>query len=289
MNVLQFVILFVVAIALEVAYPFHGFAQSSPSLRSQKSEVKSQKYNPINESRGLKSGGLYPVDFWSLSPKLRQNILSQFQPPQDLKPTRRTDDAASRGLKCRTSSQKLTLLIPQENNIGLTVAERPLLVAYLPGIEPGKTGELLLTNEDGSTTLFTTQFDVPSQPGVISFTLPDSVPPLAVGQRYQWQLRIMCEPDNFNADIISPVGWIERVPADPALSQKINRAIPQTHSTLYAEAGIWYDALSSLLAQRRNLPQDTTFAAAWESLLSSESVGLETVAEEPILDCCQPQ
>ncbi len=47
------------------------------SLRSQKSEVRSQKYYPIDESRGLKSGkhfflstdesgGLYPVDFWSV-------------------------------------------------------------------------------------------------------------------------------------------------------------------------------------------------------------------------------
>jgi hypothetical protein len=255
MNVLQFVILFVVAIHLEMAYSFKVFAQQSQSL----------------------------------PPKVHQNIFSQFQPPEDLKPTRRTDDAASRGLKCQTSSQKLTLLIPQDSNIGLTVAERPLLVAYLPGIEPGKMGELTLSNEDGTTQLFTTEFSVPSQPGVISLTLPTSVPPLEVGQRYQWQLRIMCEPDNLNADINSPMGWIERVPADPALSQKINRAIPQTRSTLYAQAGIWYDALSSLLAQRRALPQDTTFAEAWESLLSSESVGLETVAEEPILDCCQPQ
>jgi hypothetical protein len=222
------------------------------------------------------------------SESLPQRV-GQFQPPQDLKPTVQTDDAASRGIKCQTSSQNLRLLVPQDSNIGLTVAERPLLVAYLPGIEPGKMGELILTNDDGSTILFTTQFNVPSQPGVISFAIPASVPPLEVGQRYQWQLRIICEPDNLNADINSPVGWIERVQADAALSQQVNQAIAQTHSTLYAQAGIWYDALSSLLTQRRALPQDTTFAEAWESLLSSESVGLQTVAEEPILDCCQPQ
>ncbi len=220
---------------------------------------------------------------------INQSLFSQFQPPQDLEPTRRTDGAASRGAKCQTSNQPLTLLIPQQSYIGLTVAERPTLVAYIPKVEPGKNGKLIVRTEDGSTNLLTTQFVVPPQAGVISFTLPAHVPPLEVGQRYQWQLEIICEADNPTGIIYSPLGWIERVQDDSALSQQINQAIPQTHSTIYAQAGIWYDALSSLLAQRRAIPEDRTFAQAWESLLSSESVELEAFAQEPILDCCQAQ
>ena len=50
---------------------------------------------------------------------------------------------------------------------------------------------------------------------------------------------------------------------------------------LYAQAGIWYEALATLAELRRSKPNDSVLISAWESLL--QSVGLDTVAKEPII------
>jgi hypothetical protein len=59
-------------------------------------------------------------------------------------------------------------------------------------------------------------------------------------------------------------------------------ADPRQKAVIYAENGIWQDALSNLAAARRANPNDTDLAADWESLL--DSVALPEIAKEPIVE-----
>jgi hypothetical protein len=53
---------------------------------------------------------------------------------------------------------------------------------------------------------------------------------------------------------------------------------------LYAENGIWHDALTQLAQLRRSHPQAKNFRNDWQKLLTD--IGLEELANKPITPCC---
>jgi hypothetical protein len=100
---------------------------------------------------------------------------------------------------------------------------------------------------------------------------------------YKWYFIIDCDPD------APPVveGWVQRVAPNPTLASQLQKATPQQRVALYAANGIWHDALTNLAELRSANPGDDTFSNDWASLL--QSVGLEAIATEPIVECCTPQ
>ena len=77
-------------------------------------------------------------------------------------------------------------------------------------------------------------------------------------------------------------GWIQRVEISPDLRQKLATAREDKIPTIYADAGIWYDALSSLAQLRQKYPDEPKYRQQWGELL--QSVGLGELADKPILD-----
>jgi hypothetical protein len=49
---------------------------------------------------------------------------------------------------------------------------------------------------------------------------------------------------------------------------------------LYAQAGLWYDALAALASLRQSQPQNPAFVTEWRELLGA--VNLEALANQPI-------
>jgi hypothetical protein len=76
-------------------------------------------------------------------------------------------------------------------------------------------------------------------------------------------------------------GQIERVEPNPNLVAQLKTASPRDRAALYAEAGIWYDAVNSIAQLRRSSPNDTAIAADWAELL--KSVGLDTISQKPLI------
>jgi hypothetical protein len=107
--------------------------------------------------------------------------------------------------------------------------------------------------------------------------------PLEVGKRYRWFLNVYCGVKK-NAVVTSPPTYIEamlqRVELDPDIARKIAGAPIQQKINLYAENGIWHDALTLLGEQRQKAPQDKAIQAEWQSLL--EQIGFDDVATMPI-------
>ncbi|MGJ3245286.1 MAG: DUF928 domain-containing protein [Elainellaceae cyanobacterium] len=166
---------------------------------------------------------------------------------------------------------------------GLTTADRPTFWFYVPRSLMSGTGKFIIEDE-------TTQWTYPvtleastqsgGQSGIVQISLPESAPPLALDIDYHWYFNIYCQPGQPPRFVH---GWIRKTTVDPTLEAELAQALPAQQVELYAEHGIWYDALAIAADLRSTNPTNSI----WASLL--QSVGLEAVAETPLLDCCQLQ
>lgn len=218
-------------------------------------------------------------------------------PPSAGAPAGRPRGGASRG-NCPDVSQPLTALVPfgplpadpQNNNQptqewvwAKTVTPRPTFWFYVPYRLDGNIPVTFVLQDDSDNNLYQVDLKPTTAPGVIQMTLPNNAPALEVGKRYQWFFAIECDSNL----PLETRGWVDRVNADPALTQKLAQATPRDRASLYATNGLWYEVLTTLADLRRSNPNDGAIAADWSSLL--QSVGVDrTVAMAPLVNCCQP-
>jgi hypothetical protein len=207
-------------------------------------------------------------------------ISQTFKPPKRGAPTT-TIGGASRGGACLKDNKELKALIPS-NRLGLTIAQNPSFFVYVPE-STIKTAQLTILSNGDKTVFYETTLTLPDQPGIISFNLPVNAPPLEVGKTYHWYFSLVCDPQD-SSNNPREHGWIERVAPESTLSEALAKADLGKQSYLYAEAGIWHEALKTLVDLRRNQPNDLRVKMGWRQLL--KSVGLNNLASEPIIDCC---
>jgi crotonobetainyl-CoA:carnitine CoA-transferase CaiB-like acyl-CoA transferase len=103
---------------------------------------------------------------------------------------------------------------------------------------------------------------------------------LEVGKKYHWffKVKTVCEANQPPA--LSYVeGWIQRQAVTSVLGNRLTTATPQQSARLYAEAGIWYDALNTLAEAHFANPNEVSLTQDWTELL--RSVGLEQFASQP--------
>ncbi len=239
--------------------------------------------------------GQYPI--LNRSGQLNEPLIFAAPPLPDGigEPTRRSE-AGSRGCedesKQSAASEKklLTALVPvypdyqpspdyppAELVLGTTTAFYPTFWFYIP-YQPPFTGEFVLQDKEGNL-VYKTNVMLPETPGVISFSLPSTEPPLKIGERYHWYFKIYCrsEPPPSFVD-----GWLQIVSLNPDLKSQIEKATLPEQVALYAINGIWYEALTAAAELRRTDPNDTN----WTALL--QAVGLDNFAKEPMVECCKP-
>ncbi|PHM06190.1 hypothetical protein CK516_35375 [Nostoc sp. 'Peltigera malacea cyanobiont' DB3992] len=76
-------------------------------------------------------------------------------------------------------------------------------------------------------------------------------------------------------------GVIKRVNLSQPTVKELETAEPLKRYAIYAQNGIWYEALTTLAELRQKNPQDAALKAEWRNLLGS--IRLDDVAGEPIL------
>ncbi|MBD1881572.1 DUF928 domain-containing protein [Coleofasciculus sp. FACHB-T130] len=203
-----------------------------------------------------------------------------YNPPEQEVPNIR-EPGASRGRSaCIVDAEGLTALIPGKN-FGVTVTGYPTLFFYIPK-NPPQTAELMVWDVEGKQVVYETTFKISQNPGVVSVSLPEQagIKPLQVGKTYRFSFALLCDPKDRGSNILVE-GWIRRNELSATLANQLQQASPQERPAIYAKAGIWYETLTTLAELRRDRPNDSTLAAAWEDLL--KSVGLEAIATAPLL------
>ena len=183
--------------------------------------------------------------------------------------------------KCGDFPQaSVTALVP-ENKIARTVSDYPTFFFYLP--QPNaELAEFILEDENGNL-IYGQALTIKNLSGVIGVSIPanTNVPPLEVGKKYSWVFSLVCDPEDRAVDKVEK-GVVLRVELSADILSQLDAANPRQKTFIYAENGIWQDALSNLAAARRANPNDTDLAADWESLLDSVTLG--AIAKEPIVE-----
>jgi hypothetical protein len=166
----------------------------------------------------------------------------------------------------------LDVLAPDD--IGLTIVEQPSLFWFQS--EPADAMfELTLLQEGEVNPLIQVQLHRAASAGIQRLRLSDFGVKLAPGIEYQWVVALVSDPDNRSTDLIAS-GVIKRVEGSTELKQQISKASPAQHANVYAEAGIWYDALGALSDRLEASPKDASLRQARAELL--QQVGLKAAA-----------
>jgi hypothetical protein len=251
-----------------------------PPLNSKGDSNSDELTQDQGTPRGTKPGGTYA-----------RGDLTFEQPPPDQGAPRGTKPGGERG--CPSVAQKpLTALVPVTKEAdgtqlhwGLTTKERPTFWFYVPyELKSIRSAKFSLRNQ-AKQTVYETPVTLTGAPGVISISLPSTAPPLEINNWYQSYLfiDISCEP-NAPLEKDSAQGWVKREALAPALKSELDNATtPQQRAMLYAKHGVWYEVVMTLAELSRTDPKD----AEWTKLL--QSVGLDAIASEPIVNCCKPE
>ncbi|MDZ8183563.1 MAG: DUF928 domain-containing protein [Nostoc sp. ChiSLP02] len=204
-------------------------------------------------------------------------ISQTFKPPKRGAPPV-SAGGSTRGGSCLARKKFIIPLMPQ-NKLGLTVSERPTFFWYIPESSV-KTAKFLLFADNDETLLYEKSFTLPDKPGIASFTLPKNVPGLTVDKTYHWYMTIVCNSqDSSNNPIVD--GWVERIKPGLALSEALAKADLRQLPSIYAEAGIWHEALTSLVQLRQTEPNNLKARLGWREFF--KSVGLDAIASSPLI------
>ncbi len=201
-------------------------------------------------------------------------ISQTYVPPDRGLPGRREGGGTRGG--CVKEQPTLTAIVPQ-TNLGLTTQAQPTLLWYIP-TSTAKIAEFELRDAQESV-IYTHQIPITGEAGLLKVQLSSAEQiSLEPGQRYHWYFSLVCDPQDRSGDIFTE-GWIERIQPNPELENQLTQASEIDRATLYAEAGIWHDALATLV----NLQQvdRSAVAANWANLLTS--VDLASFADKPYL------
>jgi hypothetical protein len=165
----------------------------------------------------------------------------------------------------------LSALAP--DHMGLTASEQPTLYWFLssPTTLPV---EVTIIDPQGTSPLYENRLTSPIAAGVHKLDLKQLGVRLAAGIPYRWSVAVVPDAKRRSRDILA-AATIERVENPESLRDKLAQARADQAATLYAEAGLWYDALNAITEQLDRAPDNTTFRQQRAALLAQ--VGLPTI------------
>jgi len=115
--------------------------------------------------------------------------------------------------------------------------------------------------------------------GIQRLRLSDHGVKLSPGVEYQWVVALITDPDNRSSDLVAS-GMIKRIEPSDDLKKRATAATPDSLAGVYAEAGVWYDALSALTDRIDADPGNKALQEARTDLLRQG--GLKGAVTSPI-------
>ncbi|MBW4509571.1 MAG: DUF928 domain-containing protein [Scytonematopsis contorta HA4267-MV1] len=231
----------------------------------------------------------YPIQAIAQTQKLTQTNNNTSRPALKLpkgSPTMGTVTGRRQGMgsrdNCPAVATQLTALVPSlpKNDVGgLTISERPTFLFYVPYTSnlPNANAQFTL-NDSADNKIYTSPVALPSKPSVVAVSLPAHVI-LQENQTYHWYFKVNCSQQQAANVSIYVEGGIQRIKLNTIILQQLEAAKPQQKAVIYADNGIWFDAINTLVQLSRSNPNDTSIKADWQSLLLS--VGLESLSSFP--------
>lgn len=165
-----------------------------------------------------------------------------YKPPKKLKRAKaKSVGTGSRGCAdANLAKAKLRLLAPKDH-IGQSVSGYPTFFWYIVTKSPIKVN-FVLVDPEKIEPIIEVQQNM-SETGIGRFQLPHNIPELEQGKSYRWVVSLVCNEKKPSQNIYA-YSWLERVPQTTALKQQLALHNTSSRAAIYAQQGIWYDALA---------------------------------------------
>ncbi|MCP4345529.1 MAG: DUF928 domain-containing protein [Desulfobacterales bacterium] len=196
----------------------------------------------------------------------------------DYKPPKRGTPENRIGAGTRTWAKNIsvpyfTALVPE--HIGLTTRKSPVLYWYLSE-SSSQQFKFSLNDEQSKEALVHTSITVKKNEKIQVLKLSDFGVSLVPEREYTWTVEMVVNIDEPISNISSN-GYILRVVPSKTLSEKLDKAEKLDIPGIYAEEGIWYDALAELLELIAANPGDKNLRS--QLAILAKQVKLEKVVE----------
>lgn len=166
----------------------------------------------------------------------------------------RTVGSGSRGdNSCQSSWAKdsLVLIVPEPEVVHLTASSNPSLYFYARTNRPSTVKFNLVNPNKRSRNPIVQRTITIDKSGIYQIDLEDKIE-LDTNELYLWQIGIPCENDSDRFQQILRAG-IKKIEISESLKREITSAESARKTEIYAERGLWYDALNS--ANREDFQQ----------------------------------
>jgi hypothetical protein len=167
----------------------------------------------------------------------------------------------------------LSALAP--DHMGITASEQPSLYWFISNATSLPV-EVAIMDPQGVKPLLEKRLTGPVEKGVHRIDLAELGVRLSPGVAYRWSVTVIPDANRRSRDILA-AATIERadVPAD--VRAKFQQTRKEDMPALYAEAGLWYEALASISELIDRTPDDAALRQQRAELLSQ--VGLPDIGE----------
>ena len=167
----------------------------------------------------------------------------------------------------------LSALAP--DHTGLTLDEQPALYWYLTTTVSSPI-EVTLLDPRVAAPLLQLRIPPPIRAGVHGLQLTDHNVRLEPGVGYRWFVAVIADQKRRSKDVLAG-GAIERVTPTAELGDKLTKASGLDAVSIYADAGVWYDALAALMRLIAASPKDAVLLRQRAALLTQ--VGLPDIGD----------
>ena len=168
----------------------------------------------------------------------------------------------------------LELVVLAPDHTGLTTKEQPTLYWFVSEPVPSKL-EVTLINDENIDPELEEVVATPGSAGIQSIDLAKTGAKLQPGLEYRWFVSVVADPGQRSNDIVAS-GTIQRIMPESALKTRIAGADDRALVRIYAEEGVWYDAIDTLSRLIEKSPDDAALLQQRAALL--EQVGLQAAA-----------
>lgn len=177
--------------------------------------------------------------------------------------------------ECLAGSQPLVALNPV-NNLALTASDRPSVYFIVPKLDQGYPVEFILEDADGNE-VYQTTLEAGTKEALLGIDLPQNT--LQLDQDYHWYLSMICDIEDSSQNVVLE-GWLRKVTSDVSLTSNVGVKDGLAQVQSYQNAGLWSDAIATLISLRQTYPDNSDVLNQWTKLL--QQLELEEVIGEKL-------
>jgi hypothetical protein len=165
-------------------------------------------------------------------------------------------------------SLALSVLAPDDR--ALTISEQPTLYWFISS-RTSLPVEVVVMDPGGIRPMLELTMAPPTEAGLHAIRLADHGIRIAPGIAYRWYVAVVPDASRRSRDILAG-GTVERIVPPPDLSSSLSQAGGEERVFFYANAGLWYDALTAATDMVDQSPGDLALRQQRSALL--KQVGL---------------